>query len=195
MIEVDRQPGAWFRPEGEVTIAREHHQPDPLPDRRYERIDHSHRVLPSLREERFVEMEYAVPAAAGPEALLELRELMRRHPPEILCPVEYRSLAADDVWLSPACGRDSVTLSVHQGAGLPFEAFFRDAEAVFRNHAGRPHWGKWHRCDAETLAGLYPHWEDFHAVRREVDPQGRFLNPYLKELFGEVSRDVSGEAR
>lgn len=161
--------------------------PDPLPGRRYERIDHSDLVLASRRDERFVEMEYAVPADSGPETFLELRRMMQQRHPQVQWPVEYRTLAADDVWLSPAFGRDSVTLSVHQGAGLPFRDFFADAEAVFRNHRGRPHWGKWHGCDAETLSGLYPRWEDFHAVRRELDPQGRFLNVYLKELFGEVS--------
>jgi len=166
--------------------------PDALPDRPYERIDHSDRVLPSLREERFVEMEYAVPASSGPEALLELRHLMRSHHPEVLWPVEYRTLSADEVWLSPAYQRETVTISVHQGAGLPFQEFFADAEAVFRQHGGRPHWGKWHGCEAKTLAGLYPRWEDFLALRREIDPQGRFLNPYLKELFGEASN--AGEA-
>jgi FAD/FMN-containing dehydrogenase len=158
--------------------------PDPLPQRRRERIDHSDLVLPSRREERFVEMEYALPAAAGPEAFRELRELMRRRHPGVVWPVEYRTVAADDLWLSPAHGRATVTLSVHQGAGLPFEAFFADAEAVFWNHGGRPHWGKWHGCGPRRLAELYPRWEDFHTVRRELDPQGRFLNRYLKELFG-----------
>jgi FAD/FMN-containing dehydrogenase len=162
-------------------------EPDPLPERRYERIDHSDLVLPSRREERFVEMEYALPAESGPQAFLELRRMMQQRHPEVLWPVEYRTLAADDAWLSPAFGRDSVTLSVHQGVGLPFRRLFADAEAVFRNHRGRPHWGKWHGCDAETLRGLYPRWEDFHALRRELDPEGRFLNDYLKVLFGEVS--------
>jgi FAD/FMN-containing dehydrogenase len=161
--------------------------PDPLPDLRYERIDHSERVLPSVREQKFVEMEYAVPAVEGPETFLELRAMMQRRHPEVFWPVEYRTLAEDEVWLSPAYRRETVTISVHQGEDLPFREFFADAESIFRSHRGRPHWGKWHHCDAETLSGLYPRWDDFHAVRREVDPHGRFLNPYLKELFGEVS--------
>ena len=162
-------------------------EPDPLPDLRYERIDHSDRVLPSVREPKFVEMEYAVPAAQGPAAFLELRAMMRRRHPRVFWPVEYRSLAADEIWLSPAYRRETVTLSVHQGEGLPFRELFADAEAVFRNHQGRPHWGKWHHCSAEALRDLYPRWEDFHSVRRDFDPAGRFLNAYLKELFGEVS--------
>ena len=151
----------------------------------------------SVKQERVVEairQGLSGEAAVGPATFLELRSMMQRHHPEVLWPVEYRTLAADDVWLSPAFGRDSVTLSVHQGAELPFRAFFADAEVVFRNHGGRPHWGKWHGCDAATLRGLYPRWDDFHALRREVDPEGRFLNPYLKELFGEVS-SVGEEAR
>jgi FAD/FMN-containing dehydrogenase len=95
-------------------------------------------------------------------------------------------VAADDAWLSPAFGRETVTLSVHQGAELPFRDFFADAEAVFRNHQGRPHWGKWHRCGPSLLRDLYPRWDDFQALRRELDPGGLFLNRYLKEVFGEA---------
>jgi len=161
--------------------------PDPAPGPPRERIDHSHRILPSVREDRFVEMEYSVPAERGPEAFLELRRLMQTRFDDVVWPVEYRSLARDDVWLSPAFGRPTVTLSVHQGAGLPFERFFREAELILRNHEGRPHWGKWHSLRAAELAPLYPRWDDFQAARRRADPAGRFLNPYLKELFGEAS--------
>jgi L-gulonolactone oxidase len=98
--------------------------------------------------------------------------------------VEYRTLAADDAWLSPAFGRETVTISIHQDARLPFRAFFEDIETIFREHAGRPHWGKVHSCTARDLRDLYPRWDDFLAVRARLDPDGRFLNPYLRGLFG-----------
>jgi FAD/FMN-containing dehydrogenase len=158
--------------------------PDPLADRPWERIDHSDRVLPSLREQRFVEMEYALPAAAGADCFRELRALMRARHPAVQWPVEFRRVAADDVPLSPAYARDTVTVSVHQGHGLPFRAFFADAEAVLRNHGGRPHWGKWHSLGARELRALYPRFDDFRALRAELDPHGVFLNAHLRALLG-----------
>jgi len=158
-----------------------------LADRRRERVGPAHAILPSLREERHVEMEYAVPAAQGVACFLELRECLRRRHPDVFWPVEYRTLAADEIPLSPAYGRETVTLSVHQGAGLPHEQLFADAEAIFRNFAGRPHWGKLHRCTARELRDLYPRWDEFHALRRELDPRRRFMNAHLRELFGDAA--------
>ncbi|HSL58188.1 MAG TPA: D-arabinono-1,4-lactone oxidase [Acidimicrobiales bacterium] len=156
--------------------------PDPLPDERWERIDHSHRVFPSVRDDRFEEMEYAVPAEAGPECFAAIRRLYRARHPDVAWPVEYRTLAADDVWLSPAFDRPTVTISVHQGAGLDHDRLFRDCEAVFRHHEGRPHWGKHHRIPPDELAGLHPRWDDWWRARDLADPDGRFLNPMLAAL-------------
>ncbi|MGH0032818.1 MAG: D-arabinono-1,4-lactone oxidase [Myxococcota bacterium] len=158
--------------------------PDPLPDRPYERVDHGYRVLPSVREERFVEMEYAVPAEHGLACFEELRRLMQTRHPEVLWPVEVRTVAADDVPLSPAFGRETMTVSVHQGNELPWREFFADAEVVLRNHQGRPHWGKWHTLGAPELRDLYPRFGDFTALRERLDPHGVFLNEHLRELLG-----------
>ena len=56
-------------------------------------------------------------------------------------------------------------------------------EAVFRNHRGRPHWGKHHTHRAAELRALYPQWERFGKARRAVDPAGRFLNDYLRGVL------------
>lgn len=155
--------------------------------RRYigpERVDWSYRIFPSQRNNRFVEMEFAVPAAAGPACMHAIRALMQERYPDVQWPVEYRTLAADDIWLSPAYGRQSVTISIHQAAALPYADFFRDAETIFRSFAGRPHWGKLHSHSAADFARLYPRWDDFLALRRQLDPEGRFLNDHLRRVFG-----------
>ncbi|MEE3329336.1 MAG: D-arabinono-1,4-lactone oxidase [Myxococcota bacterium] len=157
--------------------------PDPLPDRRYESVDWSHRILPSVRTDRFVEMEYALPAAAAFEVFAAVRERMRARHPGIQWPVELRFVAADDAWLSPATGRDSITLSLHQDARLPFRAFFADIEPLLREGGGRPHWGKWHSLVAADLEPLYPRWAEFAELRSALDSEGRFLNPYLRDLL------------
>jgi len=128
-------------------------------------------------------MEFAVPAARGPDCLREIRHLMREKHPDVMWPIEYRTLRADDIPLSPAYGRETVTISIHQDATLPHRPFFADAEAIFRNHHGRPHWGKMHWHSGRELRDLYPLWDRFHAVRRRMDPTGRFLNAYLREML------------
>ncbi|HKZ06659.1 MAG TPA: D-arabinono-1,4-lactone oxidase [Methylomirabilota bacterium] len=148
-----------------------------------ERIGWSDEIFPTERTVRFNEMEFAIPESAGPDCLREIRALMRTRHPEVAWPIEYRTLAADDIPLSPAHRRASVTISVHQAAELPYAAFFADCETVFRNHRGRPHWGKHHRHRAAELRALYPEWERFAKVRRQVDPRGRFLSGYLAELL------------
>ena len=146
---------------------------------RNERVDRAYRVFPSVRSERFVEMEFAVPAAAGPACFEELRQLYLNRHPDVTWPIEYRTLAADDTWIGPASGRDSVTLSVHQAAELDHRRLFTDAEAIFRNHRGRPHWGKLHSFTGEDLAGEYRQWERFWTVADRVDPERRFRNDHL----------------
>jgi L-gulonolactone oxidase len=96
--------------------------------------------------------------------------------------VEYRSLAADDVWLSTANGRDTVTVSVHEDVGEDERPYFKACEEIFLSHGGRPHWGKVHYLDGKHLQAAHPHWEQWWAVRDAVDPAGSFLNDYLKSL-------------
>jgi FAD/FMN-containing dehydrogenase len=148
-----------------------------------ERIGWSDEILPTERTVRFNEMEFAVPEAAGPDCVREIRALMRARHGDVAWPIEYRTLAADEIPLSPAHHRASVTISVHQAAELPYENFFADCETVFRNHHGRPHWGKHHRYRAAELRSLYPEWERFAKARRAADPRGRFLTPYLAALL------------
>lgn len=148
-----------------------------------ERIGPAHEIFPSARNTLFNEIEYSVPAEEGPECLAELRELMLGKHKSITWPLEYRTVAADDIFLSPAYGRATVTISAHQPTPLPYEPFFSDVESIFRNHSGRPHWGKIHTLEAADLEALYPQWDEFRKVRQRLDPDGRFLSPYLRRLL------------
>lgn len=149
-----------------------------------ERVGWSARVIPSVRARRFNEMEYAVPAAAGPACFGAVRARMLERHADVQWPVEYRTLAGDHAWLSPAYARETVTISIHQDARLPFAAFFSDIESIFGDYGGRPHWGKVHTRTADALRDLYPRWDDFLATRARLDPEGRCLNTYLAGLFG-----------
>jgi FAD/FMN-containing dehydrogenase len=136
-----------------------------------------------VRENRFNEMEYSVPAERGVECFLEVRDLIRTKHPQATWPVEYRTVAADEILISPAQGRATVAISIHEGASHPHAAFFNDAEKIFRRHHGRPHWAKLHNLGRRELAEIYPQWVRFQAVRKRLDPDGRFLNEHLRRLF------------
>ncbi len=146
------------------------------------RQGYSFEVLPSHRPHRHTEMEYSVPAEYGPECLQAIARLLREKFPDIVWPVEYRTVAADDVWLSMAYGRSTVTISVHQDIREPDEPYYRACEEVFRQYDGRPHWGKVNYLGGEDFAGSYDRWDDWWRVRDLVDPKMVFLNPWAESI-------------
>lgn len=146
-----------------------------------------HEVLSKERHLRYDEMEYALPAEAGPTCFQEVRQRVKAKWRQFVgWRVLYRTIAADDTYLSNAYGRETVTLSLHQNTSLPYWDYFRDLEPIFLAYGGRPHWGKKHTLKAAQLRELYPEWERFQALRQRMDPEGRFLNPYLRALLEEA---------
>jgi len=99
-------------------------------------------------------------------------------------PVEVRFTASDDVPLSTSFGRDSAYIAVHVYKGMEYEPYFRDVEDILRGYDARPHWGKIHHRDAAELSTLYPRFNDFLAVRDELDPNRTFANRYTDRVFG-----------
>ncbi|AIS00981.1 D-arabinono-1,4-lactone oxidase [Streptomyces glaucescens] len=146
--------------------------------------DIPYRVFTSPRRVRFVEMEYAVPREAVVDTLRELKAMVDRSPLRISFPVEVRTAPADDITLSTASGRDSAYIAVHMFRGTPYQRYFTAAERIFTAHEGRPHWGKVHTRDAEYLAGVYPRFGEFTALRDRLDPERRFQNDYLRRVLG-----------
>lgn len=146
-------------------------------------VDYSHRIFSTPRMVRFQEMEYNIPAEHLPTVLREIQQCIERYRFDVHFPMECRFVREDDIWLSPAYGRASAYIAVPMYRGMKYEAYFQHMEAIFRRYEGRPHWAKEHSQDAQSLAQLYPHWHDFQRIRTKLDPQGVFLNKYLRDLF------------
>jgi FAD-linked oxidoreductase len=146
--------------------------------------DFSPKVFVTNRTVRFREMEYAVPLEAVPAAVREVRELIERRGWRISFPIEVRAAASDDNWLSTAHGRESGYIAVHRYHREDPSEYFAAVEAIMRGYGGRPHWGKMHTRDAESLREVYPRFDDFLRVRDELDPERRFANPYLDRVLG-----------
>lgn len=149
-----------------------------------EEIGPSYKIIPSARDMKFNEIEFSLPAEAGWECFMAVRRLMQESFPKVRWPLEYRTLKADDMLISSASERDTVTISAHQGVQYPWQEFFLAVENVFRGYDGRPHWGKVHTHQADELQRLYPHFDRFCELRRHMDPEGRFLNSFLRGVFG-----------
>ncbi|MGC4990543.1 D-arabinono-1,4-lactone oxidase [Nocardia salmonicida] len=147
-------------------------------------VDRSYRVFSTPRLVKFNEMEYAIPRAHAAEAIREILALGRRFGTPM--PIEVRWVAPDDAFLSPAGGRETCYIAVHQYQGMVWEPYFRACEAVFDAYDGRPHWGKRHFQTAETLRPRYPEWDRFTAVRRRFDPTGVFANDYVHRVLGSL---------
>jgi FAD-linked oxidoreductase len=149
--------------------------------------DVAHRVFTSPRRVVFREMEYAVPRAAGLDALREVRRVVDGSDWRISFPVEIRVAPADDVALSTAYDRDSFYLAFHthhRSDWRTHTAYLEAMEAVLRAHDGRPHWGKLHALTADDLAPAYPRFEEFLALRDRLDPDRVFANDYLRRVLG-----------
>jgi L-gulono-1,4-lactone dehydrogenase len=150
------------------------------------RVDRSERIFASPRLVRFTEMEYALPRAATPEAVRRVMALVPARGFAVPFPIEVRTVAADDAFLSTASGRESGFVAVHVYEGMAYEPYFRAVEEIMDDLGGRPHWGKRHFQTAATLRARYPDWERFQAVRARLDPRGRFANAYTDRVLGPV---------
>ncbi|WP_042423762.1 D-arabinono-1,4-lactone oxidase, partial [Streptacidiphilus anmyonensis] len=93
---------------------------------------------------------------------------------------EIRTVAADDLWLSPAYGRDSVALHFTWIADPARVApLVASVEEALLPLGARPHWGKVFSCPPSRLAEAVPRLRDFAALARSFDPAGKFRNDLL----------------
>ncbi|HWQ16177.1 MAG TPA: D-arabinono-1,4-lactone oxidase [Roseiflexaceae bacterium] len=180
----------WYPRSDEAKIRTLNPPEAPPPELPYARLvteeeGWGHEIIARERQLRFDEMEYMLPAEAGPACFRAVRERVKaRWRRTVGWRVLCRLIAADDALLSPAHGRDSVAISIHQNSTLPHQEYFADIEPIFRAYGGRPHWGKKHSLRAPELRPLYPQFDRFLAIRAGLDPAGVFLNPYLRALLG-----------
>lgn len=138
---------------------------------------------PSQGEE--LQSEYLIPREHAVEALRALRRLSGLVTPLLLIG-EVRTIAADQLWLSPNYGRDGIGLHFTWRQDEPaVRAILPLLEAELAPFSARPHWGKLFHGDAASLAPLYPRFADFTALAGRLDPAGKFRNAFLDHtVFG-----------
>jgi alditol oxidase len=140
------------------------------------RLDHT----PSSGDE--LQSEYVIGREHIPDAVSRLWELADRLAPLVQVS-EIRTIAADDLWLSPAFGRASASVHFTWIAhGRAVLAMLPIVEEVLEPFAPRPHWAKLFEIRPAIVRSRYPRLTDFAALARRLDPSGIFANDYVRRL-------------
>jgi FAD/FMN-containing dehydrogenase len=147
------------------------------------RVDRCYRIFPMVYDPNFHELEYFVALDRGPDALQAMRELMLRSLPDSVYPLEVRTVGPEEGFLSPQYETATTVISVSGKPGTDYWDYLRSVDALLADFDARVHWGKLHFLTPEKLHALYPRADDFIAIRRELDPEGVFLNEHLRPLF------------
>lgn len=146
----------------------------------YERLPHfKMEFTPSsgkeLQSEFFVSLDKAVAAF---EAIQALRDQVG----PLLFISEVRAIAADDFWMSPCYGQDSIAFHfTWKQDAEHLQRLLPKLQKALEPFDARPHWGKVFSIPKARIQALYPKLADFKGLMREYDPNGKFVNPYLRE--------------
>ncbi|CBL45528.1 FAD-linked oxidoreductase [gamma proteobacterium HdN1] len=147
----------------------------------------SSQLFATPRTVRFNEMEYTVPAENGLAVLEEAVTMLKKSDVNVFFPIEYRYTAAEESWLSPFYRRAGASLSFHQYYEQDYRPVFDLVEPMLKARNGRPHWGKLNNFTTADARRAYERFDDFIALQKQLDPQGRMLNDYMKKLLGGAS--------
>jgi xylitol oxidase len=148
----------------------------------HERLPHFRlEFKPSRGDE--LQTEYLLPRRFAGQAIEALAGIG-----QLLVPVlricEIRTVAADQLWLSPSYQQDSLALhftwALDSAAVTPVVA---EIERQLKPFGARPHWGKVFRTPPEVLSELYPRFADFVELLALRDPAGKFGNELIDTLF------------
>ncbi len=127
-----------------------------------------------------IQSEYIVPRSQAVSAIRAVRKLGSEIRPLILVS-EIRTIAADELWMSPQYGQD--TVAIHFTLKREPDRVKRllvEVERALAPFEARPHWGKLFLADAETIGPMYERLGDFSALLDRLDPRGAFRNEWLE---------------
>jgi xylitol oxidase len=145
----------------------------------YERLPHFKMgFTPSSGKE--LQAEYFIPAKNAVDAIIAIQRMGKQIGPHLFIS-EIRTIAADKFWLSPANGEDMVAIHFTWKQDWPaVSKLLPQIEKELAPYNVKPHWGKLFTVPKSVLAARYPRLHDFRNLVNEYDPQGKFVNDYLK---------------
>jgi xylitol oxidase len=154
----------------------------------HERLPHfKPEFTPSAGDE--LQSEFLIDRADAPAALEALAGIGEALGSVVqIC--EVRTMAADDLWLSPAFGRDTVGLHFTWVSDFSAVApVMAAAEAALEPFSPRPHWGKLFSIPMSDVRSRYPRMGDWEKLRARVDPEGKFANDFSDAVAGGAANE------
>lgn len=153
----------------------------------FDRLPHFQMAFtPSSGDE--IQAEYLLPrdmASQAIQAIEGIRAIV--HP--ILHATEIRSVAADDLWLSPNYERPTIGIHFTWHKTNAVYDVLPIIDELLAPLGARPHWGKVTTFTPEMIVRGYPRFDQFAKRVRELDPEGKFSNSMTDALMGAAMRD------
>jgi alditol oxidase len=151
----------------------------------FERLPHFRMdFMPSSGEE--LQSEYLVPRQSAFAAFRVINQL-REHVAPLLQISEVRTIAADNLWMSPFY--EQACIAIHFTWKKDWDGVRNVLPIIEEGLApleARPHWGKLFTMSPARLQALYKRMPDFRRLLGQYDPQGKFRNDFLdRYIFGE----------
>ena len=150
----------------------------------FERLPHFRMgFTPSAGKE--LQSEYFVPRQHAVEAILAVERLRDLIGPTLMIS-EIRTVAADNLWLSPCYKQPCVTIHFTWKQDWPaVSKLLRVIEKELAPFNARPHWGKLFNTSPVALKSIYEKLPDFIELSTKYDPHRKFRNEFLnKNIFG-----------
>jgi xylitol oxidase len=155
-----------------------------IPGPWYERLPHfKMNFTPSSGAE--LQSEYFVPRDKGYAAILAVEELRDQITPHLFI-TELRTVAADDLWISPCYQRPSMTIHFTWKPEWPeVKKVLPLIEEKLAPFGGRPHWAKLFTMQPASLRAQYAKMRDYQALLAQYDPTGKFRNEFINtNIYG-----------
>jgi xylitol oxidase len=150
----------------------------------HERLPHFRMdFTPSSGEE--LQTEYLVPRQHALAALHAINRVREQIAP-LLQISEVRTIAADDLWMSPCYNQACVGLHFTWIKNWPaVSKLLPMIEEQLAPFGARPHWGKLFTMSPQRVQSLFEKLPDFRQLLGRYDPQGKFRNAFLDTyIFG-----------
>jgi xylitol oxidase len=155
-----------------------------IPGRWYERLPHFRmNFTPSSGAE--LQSEYFVPREKGYAAINAVEQLRDQITPHLFIS-EFRTIAADDLWISPCYHRASMALHFTWKPEWPaVKRVLPLIEEKLAPFGARPHWAKLFTMPPARLRSYYAKMSDYQALLAQYDPNGKFRNEFISEnIYG-----------
>ena len=145
----------------------------------YERMPHFKMgFTPSSGKE--LQTEYFVPHKHGLQAMLAIQKLGKDIGPHLFIS-EIRTIAADDLLMSPCYHQDSVALHfTWKQEGEAVRNLLPQIETALAPFNPRPHWGKIFTLTPEVLQSRYSNLPQFKQLVAKYDAGKKFENAFLQ---------------